>query len=133
MNRDWWNYLSQIPTTYNIDELTRQLADIQKELAELSKPGQLPVKSVNGKLGVVILDAGDVGADPAGTAASAIADHVAEPDPHPQYVEEAPEDGSLYARKDGNWSPVQAEQDYQRMTADGDFRITIDGSLRIAD
>lgn len=33
----------------------------------------------------ISLNASDVGADPAGTAASAIAAHVAAPDPHPQY------------------------------------------------
>jgi len=133
MAREWWNYFSRLESNFNVAGLAEQLAAIQKELAELTEPGQLPVKSVNGKWGAVILDADDVGADPAGTAAAAVAAHVAEPDPHPQYVEEAPEDGSLYARQDGNWSPVQAKQDYQRMTTDSDFRITTDGSLRIAD
>lgn len=36
-----------------------------------------PVQSVNGKDGAVVLTAGDVGADPAGTAAQAVADHEA--------------------------------------------------------
>lgn len=45
-----------------------------------------PVQSVNGQTGAVSLDASDVGADPAGTASSAVAAHVAAPDPHPQYV-----------------------------------------------
>jgi len=51
------------------------------------------VTSVNGDAGpAVVLDAVDVGADPAGTATSAVADHVAEPDPHPQYAPlESPE------------------------------------------
>lgn len=45
------------------------------------------ITSVNGDTGpVVVLGAGDVGADPAGTAASAVATHVAAPDPHPQYT-----------------------------------------------
>lgn len=47
------------------------------------------VDSVNGLTGVVVLDAGDVGADPAGTgatqAASAVSTHVGLADPHTQY------------------------------------------------
>lgn len=39
ITREWWNYLSQIPTTFNVDGLTKQLSDIQKELAELSGSG----------------------------------------------------------------------------------------------
>ena len=43
--------------------------------------------SVNGDTGpAVVLDAADVGADPAGTATAAIGAHVAESDPHPQYA-----------------------------------------------
>ena len=45
-----------------------------------------PVQSVNGETGTVILDAGDVGADPTGTAAAAVSAHEAAPDPHPQYT-----------------------------------------------
>lgn len=44
------------------------------------------VDSVNGQTGVVVLGASDVGADPAGTASSAVAAHVAASDPHPQYL-----------------------------------------------
>lgn len=40
------------------------------------------VDSVNGQTGVVVLDASDVGADPAGTASAAVASHVAAVDPH---------------------------------------------------
>lgn len=40
------------------------------------------VQSVNGKQGVVVLVAGDVGAEPAGAAAGAVATHVAAADPH---------------------------------------------------
>jgi hypothetical protein len=40
------------------------------------------VQSVNGKQGVVVLVAGDVGADVAGTAADAVAAHLAASDPH---------------------------------------------------
>jgi hypothetical protein len=47
------------------------------------------VASVNGQTGVVVLDAADVGADPAGTgaseAAAAVASHTGAADPHPQY------------------------------------------------
>lgn len=89
MAREWWNFFSRLESNFNIAGLAEQLAAIQKELAELSKPGQLPVKSVNGKYGAVILDADDVGADPSGTAAAAVAAHVAAADPHPQYTTEA--------------------------------------------
>ena len=48
------------------------------------------VDSVNGQIGDVVLDADDVGADPAGTGASAasaaVAAHVAAADPHTQYT-----------------------------------------------
>lgn len=47
------------------------------------------VDSVNGLSGVVVLDAADVGADPAGTAASAIATHAGLADPHSQYALES--------------------------------------------
>lgn len=51
--------------------------------------GDGAVDSVNGLVGDVVLDADDVGADPAGTAlaaaAASIATHVSNPDPHPQY------------------------------------------------
>lgn len=40
------------------------------------------VDSVNGQTGVVVLDAGDVGADPAGTAAEAVSNHAGATDPH---------------------------------------------------
>ncbi|MFJ3201002.1 SGNH/GDSL hydrolase family protein [Streptomyces sp. NPDC086989] len=40
------------------------------------------VTSVNGEVGVVVLDATDVGADPAGAAAAAVTAHVAATDPH---------------------------------------------------
>lgn len=44
------------------------------------------VDSVNGQTGVVVLDAADVGADAAGTAAAAVAAHVAATNPHPEYL-----------------------------------------------
>lgn len=89
MAREWWNYFNRLDASFNVAGLAEQLAVIQKELAELSKPGIQPVKSVNGKYGAVILDAGDVGADPAGTADAAVAAHIAAADPHPQYTTEA--------------------------------------------
>lgn len=51
-----------------------------------SGPGPSPVTSVNGKTGTVVLNAGDVGADPSGTATAEITAHVIAPDPHTQYV-----------------------------------------------
>ena len=47
------------------------------------------VTSVNGKTGVVTLDASDVGADPVNTAIGLVAIHTAAADPHSQYTTEA--------------------------------------------
>jgi hypothetical protein len=46
--------------------------------------------------GAVVLNAGHVGADPVGTAASFMAAHLLDPNPHPQYLTEA-EGDSRYA------------------------------------
>ena len=86
MAREWWNYFNRLDASFNVAGLAEQLAAIQAELAEINKPGIQPVKSVNGKYGAVILSANDVGADPVGTAAVAVAAHVAAADPHPQYT-----------------------------------------------
>ncbi len=86
LNAEWWRFFKSVEVSLNAGGFAEQLDVIQKELAELSKPGIQPVKSVNGKYGAVILNAADVGADPVGTAAAAIADHAAAPDPHPQYT-----------------------------------------------
>jgi hypothetical protein len=51
---------------------------------------------VNGQTGVVVLDAADVGADAAGTAAAAVAAHVAATNPHPEYLTQA-EGDTAYA------------------------------------
>lgn len=56
-----------------------------------SGDGTSMVLSVNGQIGEVVLDAEDVQADPEGTAiaaaSAAVALHVADPDPHPQYID----------------------------------------------
>ena len=44
------------------------------------------VQSVNGTIGNVVLNASDVGADPAGSATTAVGAHLADADPHPQYT-----------------------------------------------
>lgn len=48
------------------------------------------VTHVNGQVGDVVLGAADVGADPEGTAiaaaSAAVSTHLADPDPHPQYL-----------------------------------------------
>lgn len=70
------------------------------------------VSSVNGQSGVVVLDAADVGADPAGTAttsaAAAVAAHTALADPHPQYL-----------------TPAEANVAYERVLTAG-TNVTID-------
>jgi hypothetical protein len=50
------------------------------------------VSEVNGQTGVVSLDAVDVGADPQGSASTAIETHVDDDDPHPEYARRAPFD-----------------------------------------
>ncbi len=58
--------------------------DSESGLVNVSVP-VVPVQSVNGAIGAVVLNAGDVGADPAGTAAAETAAHLAALDPHEQY------------------------------------------------
>ena len=57
---------------------------------EKGDPGTSMVLSVNGKTGDVVLNAPDVNADPEGAAiaaaSSAMVMHLADPDPHGQYV-----------------------------------------------
>ena len=50
------------------------------------------VDSVNGKTGIVVLSPEDLGADSAGAASVAIAQHEAAADPHPQYLTETEAD-----------------------------------------
>lgn len=45
----------------------------------------IPVQSVNGTTGNVILDAGDIGADPSGTSATTMLNHLTVLNPHAQY------------------------------------------------
>lgn len=72
-------------------------ADTQRSIA-VSSPGVQgqkgdagAVTSINGMVGDVVLDAEDVQADPEGAAiaaaSSAMSMHLADPDPHPQYIE----------------------------------------------
>lgn len=56
-----------------------------------------PVQAVNAQTGAVVLDASDVGADPTGTAAAAVAGHEAAADPHPQYTTQTEVDASVSA------------------------------------
>ncbi len=61
------------------------------------------VTSVNGKVGDVVLDAADVGADATGAASSAVATHVSLSDPHTQYQKESEKDqASGYAGLDAS-------------------------------
>ena len=53
-----------------------------QDLADLANGSSGAVVSVNGQTGVVILDAADVGADPAGTATTEVGSHNADPGAH---------------------------------------------------
>lgn len=55
------------------------------------------VDSVNGKTGIVVLSPEDLGADSAGAASTAIAQHEAAADPHPQYLTETEADAKYAA------------------------------------
>lgn len=55
------------------------------------------VSSVNGEVGVVVLDAADVGADATGTATAAVATHAGLSDPHPGYLTPAEGDAAYDA------------------------------------
>ncbi|HEY1191906.1 MAG TPA: hypothetical protein VGE74_30020 [Gemmata sp.] len=80
------------------------------------------VDSVNGYTGAVTLSASDVGADPSGTAASAVSAHVAAPDPHTQYALESAlgtasalasdTDGTLSANSDSRLATQKAVKTY---------------------
>lgn len=74
----------------NVSELTNDAGYVDAAGASTAAP----VQSVNGETGAVILDATDVGADAAGTAAASIAAHLAAPDPHPQYLTAAEGDAA---------------------------------------
>lgn len=41
--------------------------------------------------------------DPAGAGADAVAAHLMDLDPHTQYIQEAPQDGNIYVRRNGQW------------------------------
>lgn len=77
---------ANITITENADDIT----------IAASGGGGGAVDSVNGQTGTVVLDAADVGADVAGAAAAAVATHVAESDPHTQYLT-GTEAGAAYA------------------------------------
>lgn len=65
-------------TTIHITELERQTWNSKSNFSgsynDLTNKPEIPVKSVNGKTGAVQLSAEDVGADPKGSAANALAD-----------------------------------------------------------
>jgi hypothetical protein len=69
---------------------------VQVSLARAAAGGGA-VDSVNGQTGVVVLDAADVSAEPLG----AIVAHVADPDPHTQYLTEARAD-AIYLNASGD-------------------------------
>ena len=72
------------------DELQEGVANLYFTPARAAAAA--PVQSVNTQTGAVVLDADDVGADPAGAAiaaaSAAMSLHLLAPDPHPQYVDE---------------------------------------------
>lgn len=67
-----------------VDPHTQYITQPELDAAVAGATGA--VDSVNSKTGVVVLVPGDIGADPAGAATSAVSGHVAATDPHTQYL-----------------------------------------------
>lgn len=68
----------------------------------------ITITSDGNSVATLSADAGTAGSISAHNAdpfahASAFSAHTAEADPHPQYLQDAPSDGSKYVRKDGAW------------------------------
>ncbi len=78
-----------------------------------------PVQSVHGRTGAVAAQTGDyspeqVGADPAGTASQAVADHESAADPHSQYTTEAEASAAAPVQSvDGKTGAVDLSADYE--------------------
>lgn len=79
------------------------------DLRILGGSASAPVSSVNGQEGDVVLNAADVGADAAGSAAAAVVAHEAAADPHPGYLTQAEADG-LYAASGSGSSAVATHE-----------------------
>lgn len=87
-----------------------------------------PVQSVNGEIGVVVLNAADVGADAAGTAASAVSAHEGAADPHIGYQKESEKGAaSGYASLDGTTKVPIAQLPDATTTAKGVVELATDG------
>ena len=62
----------------DVDNLSKEIVDQKEALSDYALKSEIPtipVESVNGKIGVVMLDAEDVGADPARTAETKVSEH----------------------------------------------------------
>src|SRR5574338_1448098 len=68
--------------TPGAETVTVTMADPVEVTVEVSGVAVGAVDAVNGQTGTVTLDAADVGADPAGTATTAVSSHAAAVDPH---------------------------------------------------
>ena len=73
-------------TTLNQTESQAALQPASSQTIVEEGPATAPVDSVNGETGPVVLDANDVGADPAGTASTEVSNHEAAANPHPLYI-----------------------------------------------
>lgn len=92
--------------------------------------GAAPVQTVNSETGDVTLDAGDVGADPAGTAASEVSYHEAAADPHPDYLSQASANATYGAKAEAE--TITGAWDFTGgLTRDGDTVVNSDEVTRI--
>lgn len=86
------NLAPAVTPTAVVTYVLRSAVGVAGGVASLGVDGKVPIEqlpagssavtSVNTQTGTVVLDAGDVGADPSGTAAAAVAGHLAAVDPH---------------------------------------------------
>ena len=78
------DYEPEVPAEWDVPP--ENVQEALDAIASAGGAGGGDVTSVNGQVGTVVLDAGDVGADPTGSASGAVGDHVAASNPHPQYT-----------------------------------------------
>jgi len=137
--REWLDYLRDLAGAGDLSGINRAIAELQRQVAALEQSGASgevlgmgAIQSIGSLAdGLVRLDLRELEDAGGGELLKIVRDaygRVAGTS-----SAEAPQDGKQYARKDGDWAEVQAGGgEYQRMTADGNFRITADGHLRVA-
>lgn len=95
---DWLDPQVGETTGYvSTQDVKNALTQIYSDMV-VTEGGAPAVSSVNSKTGIVVLTANDVNAEAKGTTSTAINNHLADPDPHVQYLTQT-EAGALYDTK----------------------------------